>query len=95
MKNIPDMVRIGPITYKVVEVNQLSNYGEVDNASQTITIRKMANEQEWVTFWHELIHSMITVSGRSDQNEEFVDAMANLIVDMFQKNGTSIVPVEG
>lgn len=95
---IPERVTIGPIVYTVEQPESIvseegnQNIGQIRYAEGRILIKAgMPPVKEAVTFWHELTHAILENTGQGEDNEGLVDALSYGIVDLFQRNGWTIV----
>jgi hypothetical protein len=88
-------VKIGPHTYRVVEIERLQdrgNYrslcGQIDFRNLTIEIEKgLVGTYKRQTLFHEIIHGVLENAGiRGDHDEQVVDAIATGIVQVLQDN---------
>lgn len=88
VKNIPKKLRIGVKQYRVVKVPFLKSYcsGEVEYRTALIKIAqylkltgtvklRVGKQEQWETFWHEVVHTILHDMQRHDlNNERFVNA---------------------
>ena len=93
MKAIPKKVKIGPITYKVTEVNDMMSVMEGQTATGSIdflncTIRlysKMTIEKKWAVLMHEIMHA-IDENFSLSLSEETTDRLAVGIAEVLTEN---------
>ena len=86
-------VRIGPIDYELelIEDLQAEDGDPVDGwicyAAGAIRLRAALNPQlRRVTLWHEILHAVLTQTGRQRHNEGELDALAHGIVQVLRDN---------
>jgi hypothetical protein len=89
------IIKIGPHTYKLIEIERLQdrgNYhslcGQIDFRKQTIEIEKgLVGTYKRQTTWHEILHGILEAAGiRGDHDEQIIDAVATGIVQVLQDN---------
>ncbi|RPI85008.1 MAG: hypothetical protein EHM34_02625 [Nitrosopumilales archaeon] len=91
-KPIPDKVRVGCYTFKVMlvkclEINKESLYGYVDMDTKTILIEKcISKKDQWKYLLHELFHCRIyyakeIVKMSENQEENIVDNISQFVVE--------------
>lgn len=77
---IPKTFNLVGCKWKVKKVKDLSELGRCDPATFTIYIKDgLLPAYEEQTFYHELVHSIMFAMGKSDHNEEFVEAFGALL----------------
>ena len=89
---LPEKVNICGIPHKVVLCSDAFDsdeihYGQIDYMRALITINEDASEElQMQTLFHEVIHGMLVMIGRSEEsrNEEFVQALANALYQTFR-----------
>ena len=78
--NLPSSFHLVGCLWNVRYIEELSEYGKCDCATQTIFLRagmnKVFTEQ---TFFHELVHAIMFSMGHTQQDEVFVDAFGQLL----------------
>lgn len=85
-------IQIGPLTYTVVEVEELANgtselYGDINYGRCRIRIAAESDGQmKLVTLWHEILHGILTGSAQTDHNEAHIDALAHGIIQVLCDN---------
>jgi len=85
---------IGPITYRVVEIEGLSSdgetiFGEVKYGLCEISVEARNDPQQVrQTMWHEIIHILLTQAGLSKdaKREELVDPLAYGLMQVIRDN---------
>lgn len=91
----PKVVKIGPHTYTVNEVERLQDgdgvktlYGQIKCAQQVIEVEKrLVGSYKRQTVWHEILHGILENAGiREDHDEQMIDALATGIVQVLQDN---------
>lgn len=97
---IPKRIKIGPITYKIVEVAELKDnddkpmFGMVKTSTQTIFIEKnLAPEEKLQTFLHEVLHVIMAQMGMFDHNEGMIDGIAYGLLGVFKNNKALCPPM--
>jgi len=86
-------VQIGPITYDVVEVSELTGAGpsslcgDLDTMKCRIRINAdMAPAAKRVTLWHEIVHGILFAAGITDHDEVLVDALGHGLTQVLRDN---------
>lgn len=83
----PKRVKIGCMTWAIVEVEGLPDMGLCDEEKQTIAIRAgLPPDVATVTLWHELIHAMLYALGYRKHSERLVDGLAYQMVSLLREN---------
>lgn len=84
---IPERVKIGPYTYRVVHVDGLRDdkdrnqelYGHIKYGEQTINIDTgITDDRKHVCFWHEVLHGLDELAG-AGMKEKQVTRLAPLL----------------
>jgi hypothetical protein len=86
-------VRIGPIDYEMELIEELqtedgeSADGWICYADGAIRLDAALHPQlRRVTLWHEILHAILTQTGRQRHNEGELDALAHGIVQVLRDN---------
>ncbi len=102
MSELPDQVKIGPIVFKVTQVesptakdqdgNEVPVFGKITFKSAEIVIDKdLEPATKWQCFWHEVFHGMFETLGLGPQGngegEGQVDALAYVLLGVLIDNG--------
>lgn len=93
--SIPAQIRIGPITYTVKQVEQLTDDGKqmlglIHYNTALIEIdATMPDAVRLVTFWHEVVHGICHAAG-VEHSEGVVQALSYGLVDLFERNGWTL-----
>lgn len=94
MPTIPDMLKIGPITYKVILAEALEDeetkqrlFGEIDYERRTIALADGESQNECASLVHELTHALLEITG-IDLSESRVNALAYALFGCFRDNPT-------
>lgn len=80
---IPDNVRISGIPYAIeiipAKAGALNTKfaAAIDYDGQTIAIGEQAPESMRVSFWHEVIHGMLSSLGLDEHDEKLVEGLAH------------------
>jgi len=93
LKPIPKRLKIGPLTYTVTEVNDMSNVmpgqmamGCVDFINVTIRLySKMSLEKKWAVLMHEIVHA-IDENITLELSEDVTDRLAIGLMDALTTN---------
>ncbi len=100
--DLPEQVKIGPITFCVEQVhcptakdpegNEIPVYGLINFKKALITIdEELAPAVKWQCFYHEVIHAMYETiglgNGEDGPGESEVDALAYLMLSFLMDNG--------
>jgi hypothetical protein len=90
-----DTLRIGPIDYKIVEVQNLHSsdgkrlFGEINYANcvlnLNVTLLGDDKARRLITMWHEVIHAIVEQAG-SRLNEDKTNMLAHGIVSVLLNN---------
>ncbi len=90
---IPDVIKIGAITYQIVEVPGLHNEtgdkydGHILYSKDEIRLEAdLADQTKRQTLWHEVIHAILIHAGHQKHDESQVDALAYGIMNVLQDN---------
>ncbi len=96
MSSLPDRIRIGGISYTVRVVDRLIGDtgrldGEIKYNTTEILVDSQLNEQAaFQTVWHEIIHGILTQSGRwgdiHDKLDGVVDAIGYGVAQVLMDN---------
>lgn len=92
MKTLPKSIVIGPLTYKIEEVNELYDkgilvWGVFVPSDLLIQIEEnMPEQRKPITLWHEIIHAILNHSKRTGVEEDVIDVLALEIVGVLQAN---------
>ena len=94
MMQLPETVKVGPITFAVREVDLIDDVplrmGSFNSATGEILIKAtLPDDVKLVTFWHELVHSVLDMAGQK-HNERMIDALSHGLVALFEQNGWRI-----
>ena len=87
-------VKIGPITYDVKIVERLLNGGsgkldgQISYSRQLIELDSaLCSDAQRQTLWHEIIHGILTQSGRHDGvSDDVIDALAYGVFGVIKDN---------
>lgn len=78
--DVPTSFYLVGCEWKVKFVDDLSEYGKCDCATQMIYIRSGMNKAYTEqTFFHELVHAIMFSMGHSQHDEVFIDAFGQLL----------------
>jgi hypothetical protein len=78
--NIPTSFYLVGCQWTVKYVEDLSEYGKCDCATQVIYLRTGMNKNfTEQTFFHELVHAIMFAMGHTNHDEVFVDAFGALL----------------
>lgn len=84
---LPSKIKIGAMTYSVVEVQDLPDYGLCDEEKATILLKAgMPEDVALITLWHEVMHAALYALGYRRHNERMVDGLAYQIVLILKDN---------
>lgn len=94
MSSLPVIIRIGPVDYRVQEVENLLDDDGVTklnghikhNLTQIFIDKHMDVQTKRVTIWHEVLHGILMQMGFEDQNERLVEATSYGIVSALRDN---------
>lgn len=87
-------VQIGPLRYKVVEVEELASersgalYGDINYGKCRIRIAADSCPQiKQATLWHEILHGILAGAAHTDDhNEAHIDAIAHGLIQVLRDN---------
>jgi hypothetical protein len=83
-------VRVGPLdfTIRIAPVLQDSNRGMIDHWTEEIGIAEMNANEQYRTFWHEIVHSILDSAGQYDAacDEAIVSCLAHGIAGVLKDN---------
>ena len=89
-----DTIRIGPIDYAIELVDDLKTEddepadGWICYVDGAIRLDTALNPQlRRVTLWHEVLHGILTQTGRQEHDEGLLDALAHGIAQVLRDNG--------
>lgn len=93
--NLPEVVKIGAITYAVCFVDDLHDGGQEllgwyrHDLSEIQIKTGMSDDLTTTVFWHELTHAILEHAGH-EQSEPICNALSYGLVAMFESNDWSI-----
>lgn len=87
-------VQIGPLRYKVVEVEELASpasgalYGDINYGKCRIRIAADSCAQmKQVTLMHEILHGILVCAAQTEEhNEAHIDALAHGLIQVLRDN---------
>jgi ssRNA-specific RNase YbeY (16S rRNA maturation enzyme) len=86
-------IKIGPISYDVVEVSELASdagmlHGDINFSKCRIRLDADDNAQrQHQTLWHEVLHGILHGAGiRDGHSEQQIEALAHGIIQVLQDN---------
>lgn len=87
--NIPKKIKVGKVTYKIVEEKEEGFLGshEIGGVKQQIALQAgMKPDKERNVFFHELTHAIFYQAGGFIEydNEYLVQSVANILDDLFE-----------
>ena len=89
---MPNTLRVGPITFDVVECTYPIVHEGVEMWGQTVSSEALINikasldpQQQLATLMHELLH-IISNQTASEVDEATVERVSNLLLDTIQRN---------
>lgn len=93
MKAIPKKIKIGPITYKVIEIDDMNKVMESQTAVGSVDFVKseirlysgLSHDKKWAVLMHEIIHA-IDENFSLDFNEATTDRVAVGVIDVLLTN---------
>ena len=78
--NVPSSFYLVGCQWNVKYIEELSEYGKCDCATQMIYLKAGMNKNfTEQTFFHELVHAIMFSMGHTQQDEVFVDAFGQLL----------------
>lgn len=86
-------VKIGPLTYTVVEVDELAGeesgdlMGDASYEKSRIRLeRTLPPDVKQIVLWHEILHGILHNADKRDHDEEYIDIISTGIVQILQDN---------
>jgi len=86
-------VRIGPMTFDVINVRGLCNeekapiFGIIEYAPATIQIDAgLCAQTAYITLWHEVLHGILVCAGVDEHDEQTLLALAHGVVQVLESN---------
>ena len=98
MKKLPDTIKVGPRTYKIIlcrdaEIGITNMAGECNPQASTIRIlRNMAPTSQWETLFHEVLHGICYDRG-INLPEECVTSLSNGFFQVLLDN--NMIKIDG
>lgn len=92
MAKLPQSVRVGPVSYKVVMSSNMHEGhrdldGSIRYASETIEIdSSVADATAVQTLWHEVLHAILQHAGRRKHAEKWIDSTAYGLMQVIVDN---------
>jgi Zn-dependent peptidase ImmA (M78 family) len=90
VKQLPKSIKVGPITYEVVQEARIAGdqkYGAILYGQSEIVMQAgLSPQHQQIVLWHELIHAMLTQYGLTDHDERIELALSHGIVGVLQDN---------
>ena len=98
LSSFPKVVRVGPIDFRVEQVDRLLDYnnkdsiaGDSDPLISRIRVEKgLSDQRKFTTLWHEILHALLEQTGNSSASdkleERICDALSNGIAQVLRDN---------
>lgn len=84
---VPTQFRLAGMDWRVLFSETLSDLGQCDNDTNTITIRQgMSRQQTEQAFCHELVHAIFFTMGMDDHDEKLVEGFSQLLYQYLRGN---------
>lgn len=87
-------VKVGPITYKIVEKKRLTNDNEdtkIDGSANYTHCKirldkRLGKQTKRLTLWHEIVHCILVQNSITEHDETMINALAYGIINVLQDN---------
>jgi hypothetical protein len=86
------LVKIGPITYEIVEIDELGDkdekwmgYAKHDQAIIELD-KNLPPQSKHQILWHEILHGLIYQMGIEDHDERLIEALSFSVIQVLQDN---------
>jgi len=94
-RKLPDAIRIGSVTYTIVEVEHLRDedgkqmWGQVLHSECRIEIAlELSYQQQYHTLWHEIVHTLMNQADLDKrEDEQLVNVLAYGLMGVVRDNG--------
>lgn len=89
---LPDTVKVGSITYKVIEKPSIHENGDINfglfnpEANEINVLDYIEADRAKQTFVHELVHAIFFEAGYEEQGEEMVSRIGNVLTQVLENN---------
>lgn len=94
---MPDTIKIGPVTYKVLVIDDLHKiddegrkvwlHGHILQADAEIRVANdQADDVKVITVWHEVIHGILYNAGQKEHPEGLIEAISAGLVQLIRDN---------
>jgi len=95
VRRLPQAIRIGPVTYTIIEVTGLRDedgkqmWGQVLHGPCRIEIEaNLGYQQQYHTLWHEIIHTLMNQAELDKKDDEqLVNVLAYGLLGVMRDNG--------
>lgn len=98
VRRLPQAIRIGSVTYTIVEVSGLRDddnkrmWGQVLHGPCRVEIEAdLSYQQQYHTLWHEIVHTLLNqVDLDKEGDEQLVDVLAYGIMGVMRDNADTL-----
>lgn len=84
VRDEPQLVKIGPVAYKLIYDDKLAADGALGSISPSRLEIRLATgllaEREAIVLWHGVLHGILFGAGYTEHDEQMIEALAHGIV---------------